>query len=241
MGAIILAMVLLIAYAKASLPGAETGAPQPGDEWVAAYSFRVCDKEFNLTGTAAELSKDASTGNPDTLNAGTDNADGIIHYHPQTGGATGRRAKLGVFLDTYGVKLNNTTLTLPVAQVGLGETNSWSIKDDIFKDTSCAGKTPALKVRVWNDYTSGAFYDNVTDFTNLRFIRNGMIFAVAIVPNDFEIPRPASSCDLEGFGAIGSGDLCKSGATDTTVPSDTTVTGDTTVTTTPDTSVTPTT
>ena len=30
-------------------------------------------------------------------------ADGIIHYHPKAGGATGRNARLGVFLNIYGV------------------------------------------------------------------------------------------------------------------------------------------
>lgn len=236
--AICLAMVALIIYSKASVPGEETGAPQPGDEWVAAYSFRVCEDQYTLTGTAAELTKDASTGNPDKLNAGTDNADGIIHYHPQAGGATGRKAKLGVFLDTYGVKLSNSKLSLPESQVDVGATHSWSTGDDIFKGTSCEGKKPVIKVRVWNDYTTGEFFDNVTDFRNLRINRNGMVFVVAVVPNDYDITRPASVCDLESFGAIGSGDLCKSGAastttvagaTDTTVAgSDTTVAGSTT-------------
>jgi len=225
---ICLAMLALIIYAKASVPGEETGAPQPSDSWVAAYSFRVCDDQYTLTGTAAELNKDVSTGNAEKATAGTDNADGVIHYHPQKGGATGRKAKLGVFLDTYGVKLSNTKLELPEAQVGTGGVHSWSTKDDIFKGTSCAGKTPVIKVRVWNDYTSGAFYDNVTDFRNLRLIRNGMIFVVAVVPNDYDISRPASSCDLEALGAIGSGDLCKSGAATTT----TTATSETGVTTT---------
>ncbi|MDO8390879.1 MAG: hypothetical protein Q7V57_10345 [Actinomycetota bacterium] len=217
-----LSMLALIVYAKASLPGDETGAPQPGDEWVAAYSFRVCDDQYTLTGTPNELNLDASTGNPDKLTAGTDNADGIIHYHPQTGGATGRKAKLGVFLDVYGVKLSNDKLELPEAQVGVGETSSWNVDDNIFEGTSCAGDDAVIKVRVWNDYTSGAFYDNVTDFRNLRLLRNGMVFVIAVVPNDYDIARPSSACDLEDFGAIGSGDLCKSGADTTTTVADTT-------------------
>ena len=209
-------MLALITYAKASVPGEETGAPQTGDEWVAAYSFRVCDDQYTLTGTPNEQNLDASTGNPDKLTAGTDNADGIIHYHPQSGGATGRKAKLGVFLDIYDVKLSNDKLELPEAQVGLGETHSWDVDNDIFKGTSCEGEDPVIKVRIWNDYTSGAFYDNVTDLRNLRISRNGMVFVIAVVPNDYEIARPSSVCDLEDFGAIGSGDLCKSGADATT-------------------------
>ena len=230
-GAVCLAMVALIVYSKGRVPGEETGAPQPGTDWAAAYSIRVCNEEFILDGTPAETTKDASTGNPETLKTADQDGDGIIHYHPQTGGATGRKAKLGVFLDIYGVKLSNTKLEVPADQIGDPlKPNVWDTKKDPFKGTECEGKTPVIKVRVWNDATSGEFVDNVVDFRNLRIDRNGMAFVIAVVPdeNDYEINRPASACDLDTYGAIGTGNLCGSGA-DTTVP-DTTVPGtDTTV------------
>lgn len=229
-----LLMLGLIVYAKASIPGEETGKPQPGDEWVASYAFRVCDEEFTLSGTPDELLKDASTGNPDTLASGEvlSDSDGIIHYHPQEGGATGRKAKLGVFLSAYGVKLNNSKLDVPEAQIGAGETHVWDVDEDPFVGTSCEGEDATIKVRVWDDYTSGSFQDFVTDFSDLRITRNGMVFVIAVVPTDqdFEIPRPASVCDLENFGAIGSGDLCGN-TTDTTSVDTTNPTGSTTPTT----------
>ena len=165
-----LLMIGLVVYAKASVPGEETGHPQAGEEWVASYAFRVCDEEFTLTGTPAELTKDASTGNPDSLSAGdvASSSDGIIHYHPQTGGATGRRAKLGVFLDAYKVKLSNTKLSVPQEQVGAGATAQWDVDDGAFVGTPCEGEDAVIKVRVWNDYTSGEFEDKVTDFRNVR-------------------------------------------------------------------------
>ncbi len=218
-----LLMIGLVVYAKASVPGEETGHPQAGEEWVASYAFRVCDEEFTLTGTPAELTKDASTGNPDSLSAGdvASSSDGIIHYHPQTGGATGRRAKLGVFLDVYQVKLGDTKLSVPQDQVGTGNPSSWNVDDNVFKGTACDGEDAVLKVRVWSDYTSGEFQDMVTDFRNIRLKNNGMVFVIAVVPSDkdYEIPRPASACDLENFGAIGAGDLCGSGPNTTSVPS----------------------
>jgi hypothetical protein len=211
-------MVLLVVYSRASLPTVESGAPQPTDAWSLAYGIRVCDQTLpNLTGTSAEVTKDASTGDLTKVQTGND-ADGVIHYHAQTGGATGKRAKLGVFLDVYGVKLSDTVLELPASQVGAGETRKWDTKN--FK---CNGKDTQIRVRVWKDYTTSDFIDNVTDFRNLRFTNNGMVFAIAIVPKGADIPKPASSSKLADLGVIGQGTV----ASTTTVATGNT-TGDTT-------------
>jgi hypothetical protein len=216
-----LVMVLLVVYARASLPKVESGSPQTTDAWSLAYGIRVCDQTLpNLTGTAAEVSKDASTGDLTKVKTGND-ADGVIHYHAQAGGATGKKAKLGVFLNVYGVKLSDTVLELPASQVGAGETRKWDTKN--FK---CNGKDTQIRVRVWKDYTLNDFVDNVTDFKNLRFTNNGMVFAIAIVPKGDDIPKPASASKLADLGVIGQGT-----ATSTTV-----ATGDTTANTTGDTS-----
>ncbi len=220
--AAVVAMVSLVAYAKISQPSVESGAPQPGADWNIAYGIKICDEWLpNLTGTAAELAKDASTGDATKVASGTDR-DGIIHYHPQLGGNTGGRAKLGVFLDVYDISLTDTKLSLPASQMP-EEPRSWDIKDDnVFKGTSCEGEDAVLKVRVWNDYTSGEFFDNVTDFRNLRFRNNGMVFAIAVVPRGADIAKPDSAAKLSALGVIGAGD---------SVPT-TTVAGDTAATTT---------
>jgi hypothetical protein len=222
--AAIVAMVVLVAYAKASLPSEETGAPQPTDAWSIAYGIKVCDEWLpSLTGTADELDDDASTGDLTRVVTAPDR-DGIIHYHAQPGGNTGGRAKLGVFLDVYDITLTDTKLELPASQVEAGETRSWDIEDDdVFTGTACEGEDAVLKVRVWNDFTTGEFFDNVTDFRNLRFNNNGMVFAIAVVPNDTEIAKPDSANKLADLGVIGAG----SAASTTT-----TVTGDAAVTTT---------
>jgi hypothetical protein len=75
-------------------------------------------------------------------------------------------------------------------------------------------------VRVWKDYTSNEFVDNVTNFNNLRFLRNGMVFSIAVVPKGDDIPKPESVARLAALGVIG-------GSTGTTVPGDTTVPGST--------------
>ena len=85
------------------------------------------DQFYRLMGTTAaeQLDLDASTGDMTTVQTGSD-ADGIIHYHPQEGGNTGRKARLGVFLDIYDVTLTDTVLELPESQVGPGETRKWA-------------------------------------------------------------------------------------------------------------------
>ena len=220
-------MIALVAYSRATVPGVETGPPQPTDAWSLAYGIRICDEWLpSLSGTAVEIKKDASTGDLTKVATGTD-GDGIIHYHAQTGGATGRKATLGVFLDIYDVKLTDTKLELPKSQVGPGETSSWDTKS--FK---CNGKDTQIRVRVWKDYTKNDFIDNVTDFHNLRFTNNGMVFAIAVVPKSDDIPKPDSASKLAGLGVIGSNTATTttvSGATTTTVAgATTTVAGATT-------------
>jgi len=219
---VLVVMIALVAYAKASLPGEETGPPQPGDEWAIAYSFRVCDIEYTLEGQPADLDKDVSTGDPEALGAGSTNSDGIIHYHPQVGGATGRKAKLGVFLDTYGVKLSDSKLEFPESQ-GIDPRVYDIDSNDVFDGTSCEGKEAQIKVRVWDDFTSGQYGDKITDFDNLRFTNTGMVFVIAVVPEDFDIPMPASASRLEEFGAIGEGDTSTNDTTVDTVTVDTAV------------------
>ncbi len=223
--AVCVLMLALVAYSRATVPGIETGPPQPTDAWSMSYGIRVCDETLPaLAGTAAEKLLDASTGDLTKVETGND-ADGIIHYHAQAGGATGRKARLGVFLDIYDVKLSDTVLELPASQVGPGETRKWDTKD--FK---CNGKDTQIRVRVWQDYTSGDFVDNVTNFRDLRFTNNGMVFMIAVVPKGDDIPKPDSAARLADLGVVGSGTV-----TSTTVPS-----GDstTTVPSTPDTGAT---
>lgn len=226
-GAVLLAMLALITYAKASLPGDETGPPQPSDLWSMAYGIRVCDTYLpHIEGTSAELSLDASTGDETAVQSGS-NGDGIIHYHAQVGGNTGRKAKLSVFLDIYDIELSTDRLEVPAQLVGEGDPNSWDVDDDdVFNGTPCEGKKANITLRVWSDYTTGAFEDKVTDFRNQRFTRNGMIFVIAVVPesDDPDIPKPSHFCELEDLGVVGSGDGCRTGGTTTTTTPSTSTT-----------------
>lgn len=201
-------MVAIIAYAKWTMPGTETGVPQPGDEWTMAYAIRVCDEVITLEGSPADLTEqESSAGDRNQLSAGQNNSSGFINYHPTAGGKTGRKATLGVFLDVYDVTLTTDRLVIPAAQVGGDEDAVYEAGDEsVFDGTSCAGDEPQIKVRVWNDATTGEFVDNITAFRDLRFTNNGMAFVIAVVPDRFDIPKPETWSRLEEFGVLGAGD-----------------------------------
>ena len=163
----------------------------------------MCDTfQPKLTGTKEETTVD-SAGNTVLVNEQFSltgihsHGDGIIHYHPNSTKSTGNRAKLGVFLDVYGVKLDDTSLTLPADQGG----ESWSTKD-----TKCNGKPTELRARVWDHYTDpNNYHDVVTDFNNIRITNDGMVIAIGFVPKGADIPMPDWAAQLPTLGASDSG------------------------------------
>jgi hypothetical protein len=207
---VVVVMLGLVVYARASLPTGGSGAPRLGDHWHAAYGFYICDEKDdsaaflpNLIGTKEDQSIDPQTGN----NVYTDkhfrlygihsHGDGVIHYHPYSSRATGSRARLGVFLDAYNIKLTDTQLEFPADQGGQ--------KFDT-KDYKCNGQDSQLRVRVWNSFAKpGEQVDYVTDFKNIRIDRNGMAFTIAIVPKGKDIPQPPSAPKLPELGAVDGG------------------------------------
>ena len=211
--AVVIVLLGLVVYARASRPSDGSGPPRLGDHWHAAYGLRVCDAWLpNLIGTKEETGIDSS-GQSRILDRHFreygihSHGDGVIHYHPYTSRATGTRARLGVFLDAYDIKLNDTVLELPADQVGAGEQSKWDTKD--FK---CNGEDTQIRVRVWEDFSKpGQFVDYVTDFKNIRIDRNGMAFAIAVEPKAADIPQPPSAPKLPELGAV-------DGGTNITVP-----------------------
>ena len=205
---VVIVMLGLVIYARASRPTSGSGPPRLGDHWHAAYGFYICDDTGgaflpNLTGTLEEQTVD-SAGNQVYANKNFRNTgihthdDGVIHYHPYTSRATGNRARLGVFLNNYDVELTDTTLKLPAAQGGQ------EFDTDTYK---CGGEDTQIRVRVWNSFSNPADYrDYVTDFNNIRIDRNGMAFTIAVVPKGKDIPQPPSAPKLPELGTVDGGD-----------------------------------
>jgi hypothetical protein len=225
--------LLLIVYGRQSRPSDGSGVPRVNDgsnidaHWHAAFGIYICDTfQPKITGTLEETGVD-STGASVLLNDKFrilgihSHGDGIIHYHPASTKSSGNRAKLGVFLDSYNIKLSDTELIMPADQGG----GKWSTKD--FK---CDGKDTQLTVRVWDHYNDTAtFHDVVTDFNNIRITNDGMVFVVAFVPKGTDIPQPDWASQLPTLGAADGGAVI---ATTTTIAGGTapsTSTGDTTV------------
>jgi hypothetical protein len=225
--------LLLIVYGRQSRPSDGSGVPRVNDgsnidaHWHAAFGIYTCDTfQPKITGTLEETGID-SDGNQVFLNEKFrilgihSHGDGIIHYHPASTKSSGNRAKLGVFLDSYNIKLTDTELVMPADQGG----GKWSTKD--FK---CDGKDTQLTVRVWDHYNdTGNFHDVVTDFNNIRITNDGMVFVVAFVPKGADIPQPDWASQLPTLGASDGGAVI---ATTTTIANGgsapSTSTGDTT-------------
>ena len=147
--------LLAIVYGRESRPSDGSGVPRVNDganidaHWHAAFGIYICDTfQPKIVGTLEETGVD-STGQSVLLNDKFkilgihSHEDGIIHYHPASTKSSGNRAKLGVFLDSYDIKLTDSELVMPPEQGG----EKWSTDD-----TKCDGKDTQLTVRVWDRF-----------------------------------------------------------------------------------------
>ncbi len=231
--ALVVALGLLaIVYGRQSRPSDGSGVPRVNDgtntdaHWHAAFGTYICDTfQPKIIGDKEEKGID-SAGNEVLLNDDFrilgvhSHEDGTIHYHPFSTKSSGNRAKLGVFLDVYDIKLTDTELVMPADQGG----EKWSTDD-----TKCDGKDTVLTVRVWDNYANkGEFHDVVTDFRNSRIVNDGMVFVVAFVPKGADIPAPPWADQLPTLGAADGGNVAP--ATTTTIAGATTTEAATTTT-----------
>lgn len=223
--------LLAIVYGRQSRPSNGSGVPRVNDgvntdaHWHAAFGIYICNEfQPKLVGTKEETGVD-STGQTVLLNdkfkilGVHSHGDGIIHYHPASTKASGNRAKLGVFLDVYDIKLTDTEMVMPKDQGG----DKWTTKD-----TKCNGKDSELRVRVWDHFSDkSAYHDVVTDFNNIRIKNDGMVFTVAFVAKGADIPQPPWADQLPTLGAADGGAIIPSSSTTIAAGASTTAAGDT--------------
>jgi hypothetical protein len=215
---VVIVGLLTIVYARESRPDPGSFPPQVGDHWHAAYGMYVCDGWLpKLTGNQEEktTSSDGSEQyvNEDFGSTGIhSHDDGVIHYHPYSAKAVGKRAKLGVFLDVYDVELDTEHLKLPASQGG----EEWDVDD--FK---CDGKDVQIKVIAWDNFSdTGDGTTYITDLRDVRITQDGMVFAIVVAPKDTNPGMPPWADELPELGAA-----------DTANVPETTVEGDGTATT----------
>jgi hypothetical protein len=220
---IILGLVAIV-YGRESRPSDGSGVPRVNDgvntdaHWHAAFGIYICDTfEPKIVGTKEEtgIAADGTTvltNDKFKILGVHSHEDGIIHYHPYSTKSSGNRAKLGVFLDVYDIKITDTELKMPPDQGG----ETWSTDD-----TKCDGKDTDLIVRVWDSYADPAVHhDVVTDFNNIRITNDGMVFVIAFVPKGTDIPQPDWAAQLPTLGAADGGNVAPS----TTIVGETTTT-----------------
>ena len=199
---VVLAILVLglgtIVYARASVPDAGSSPPEIGDHWHMAYGFSLCDQP----GTFVQLDGDLEAGErfDDYNRTGVhSHDDGVIHWHPFTSAAVGKRADLGVFLDNYGVELTDDELKFPAEQIGG--------KEYVEGETTCPdGKDGELSVTVWQnpqDTSSGDRY--VSGFDDIKMSKNSLVLTIAFQPRDTDVSKPEpQSSQLEELGALDS-------------------------------------
>ncbi|NND74643.1 MAG: hypothetical protein HKN44_06510 [Ilumatobacter sp.] len=217
----------LVVYARESRPSADASDPQIGDHWHVAYGFNICGTWVQLAGNAEEVDSNGQFINQDFARTGIhSHDDGIIHWHPNSRAAVGRRAKLDVFLDVYDVELTQDKLTFPEAQRGVLPPG---FDDGVFEEgeTKCLvdgnEEDGSLQVVVWDNFTDtdgGTTF--VAAFDNIPVDRDAKVFSIAFVPDGTDVGMPPWASELPTLGAADSGQQLPDGQLfgGTTIPGD---------------------
>lgn len=220
MAAVVALGVGLIVYARESAPAAGA-APTANDHWHLAYGFYACaspEATLPQSGFLPNLIGNIEDDPKYQANYIHSHDDGVIHWHAYSGLATGTRARLGIFLDNYGVDVGSDGLVFPETQ------NSGT--DYLVADRRCAtdaGPVDAVvKVVVWDSYDdpdtkTTYFMDEslvdpadptqryIADFGDIRVTKDAMALTVAYVALDEDVPMPPSSPNLPELGAVDAG------------------------------------
>jgi hypothetical protein len=188
-----------IVYARQSQPEADASPPTIDNHWHIAYGFQLCsaDNFTQLNGALEEVDANGQFISDAFRRTGVhSHDDGVIHWHPTTSAAVGKRATLGLFLGNYDVELDDDSLKFPENQGG---------EEFIEGETECDGEDAELKVVVWNNYQDqGAGTTYTSDFDDIRFDRDAMALTIAFVPRDVDVEKPPSAPNLPELGAADS-------------------------------------
>jgi len=182
----------------------DTTAPRIGvHHWHAALGVDICG---TFAGNIADNGQDP-------LGIHT-HGDGVVHIHPFSSQAAGRRATLQVYFDTLGIDATTTELKLP------------NDPERHENGQKCGDKDAKVVTKVWNSRSPSDQGEIFTgDPGDLRLGDNQLI-TIAFVPDGTEIRRPPSEAQLDNLSDV-------PGATTTSVPDSTTTSIPDTTTTTP--------
>ena len=215
----------LIVYSRASIPN-QNIPPTVEDHWHASYGFYACDEWLpDLQGNKEEQDSAGQLISDGFRRTGIhSHNDGVIHWHPYSSSATGRNAKLGVFLDVYGIKLSDDKLEMPADQGGA------VYEEGVTKCTDADGKSVdgEIVVYAFDAFdTPDKYTTYITNFDDVRLMQDGMAFSVVFAPAGSKPELPPSAASLPELGAVDGG---TTGQPTTTVAGDSTVPGESTTT-----------
>lgn len=193
----------LVVYSRESIPNRNV-PPTINDHWHASYGFYACDSWLpDLQGAKEDLDTAGQLFNTEFRRTGIhSHDDGVIHWHPYTSAATGRNAKLGVFLDVYGVKVTDTRITFPPDQGG-AEYIEGTTKCLDANGNSVDGEVVVFAYDSYSDASKFTTY--ITNFSQIRIDKDGMAFTIAFVAPGTNPGMPRSATNLPELGAIDSG------------------------------------
>ena len=215
----------LIVYSRASIPN-QNIPPTVEDHWHASYGFYACDEWLpDLQGNKEEQDSAGQLISEGFRRTGIhSHDDGVIHWHPYTSAATGRNAKLGVFLDVYGIKLSDDKIEFPADQGGA------VYEEGVTKCTDADGKSVdgEIVVYAFDAFdTPDKYTTYITNFDDVRLSQDGMAFSIVFAPAGSKPELPPSAASLPELGAVDGG---TTGQPTTTVAGDSTVPGESTTT-----------
>jgi hypothetical protein len=170
-----------------------------GDHWHAALGIDIC-------GTFESNIPDSGT---DPLGIHT-HGDGVVHIHPFSSTASGKRAKLSVYFDTVNAKISASSIKIP--------------NDDTTHKNgqSCSSGPATVQTKVW-DSRDAADQGRIVP-GNPADIRptDGMLITIAFVPTGTDIPRPPSADQLDKLSDVGAQptDATQDTTTSSTTPAD---------------------
>lgn len=215
----------LVVYSRASIPNNNT-PPTIDDHWHVSYGFNACGSWLpDLQGNKEETDSAGQLVSDQFRRTGIhSHDDGVVHWHAYSSEATGRNAKLGVFLDVYGVKVTDTKIEFPDDQGGA------VYEEGVTKCTDADGKQydAEVAVYVFDSFDDAATYTTyITNFDDIRIKQDGMAIQVSFNKAGTTPELPPSAASLPELGAADT-----AGATTTSVAGDptTTLAGDVTTT-----------
>ncbi|MFK8026219.1 MAG: hypothetical protein AB8G26_19850 [Ilumatobacter sp.] len=194
----------LVTYARQSRPAADASAPTVNDHWHHTYGFFLCDEWVQLEGDGEARDVNGRPTNVAYARTGIhSHDDGLIHWHPFSSASVGRRATLGVFLNTYDVDLTNDTLQFPEdqrAQLPAAFSESGLIDED---DSTCTvdGEEESAQLQVvrWDNISDS---DNagttfIAGFDDIGLNQDAMAIVIAFVPDGTDVVKPPWNNDFD--------------------------------------------